>query len=231
MNQRIHGLTVCVNYADYLLITMPQWLRGLASLTIVTTVSDTETHRVAALYDKHPLRVPLTIYRTDAFTRDGAVFNKGLAMEEGRMLMPWEDWILFFDSDVTPEPTWRDQLPELQMGYLYGCKRHACRDQRQLGDRTLPYEDDDRPGYGYFQLFHSKDPKVQKTPLLDTWWRHAGNYDSEFLLSFRSMTQELPLHLWHLGTRGNWFGRDHRSDMQDLEKLRAGRGIHPDEKL
>lgn len=232
MRPRIHGLTVCVDYAHLFQFSGQQWMRGLASLMVVTTPHDLKTHATLRLLEQTPAArdCQLRVFCTDAFTRDGAAFNKGLAMEEARAVMPWEDWILFFDVDIIPDVNWADSLPELQMGYLYGAWRYQFDQYTSL--TNLDRVDDDCVGYGYFQLFHSKDPKVQKKPLLDTHWRHAGNYDSNFLLSFRSMVQELPLNLYHIGPQHeNWFGVGRKDEFTRMQAARNGLGIQDSEKI
>lgn len=230
---RIHGLTVSVDYAHYLMVTGPYWLKGLASLTIVTSQQDKRTIQTARLLNALPERPAMALHITDAFTRDGAAFNKGLAMEEARSLMPWEDWILFFDVDVAPPKDWLYRFGEtLQLGFLYGARRLQTPVIEQIGDSALPEVPDDRIGYGYFQLFHTKDPKVQHRPLLETHWRHAGNYDSNFMLGFRSMVKDVGFPVWHIGPQHeNWFGVGQREQFQQMQANRAGKGIQESEKL
>lgn len=230
---RIHGLTVCVDYAEYLTVTGPLWLKGLTSLTIVTAGHDARTIKTIRLLNALPYRPQLSLFITEAFTRDGASFNKGLAMEEAREVMPWEDWILFFDIDVAPPKNWLYKFGErLQMGYLYGATRLQTPAVECIGDPTMPAVDDDRLGYGYFQLFHAKDPKVQHRPLLDTYWRHAGNYDSNFMLKFRSMVKDVGFPVWHIGPQHeNWFGKGKREEFLRMQQTRNGLGIHESEKL
>lgn len=230
---RIHGLTVSVDYAEYLMVTGPLWLKGLTSMTVVTAPTDKRTVQVMRLLNAMPDRPSLSLFITDAFTRDGASFNKGLAMEEARGLMAWEDWILFFDVDVAPPKDWLYLFTEpLQMGYLYGSTRLETPAIECIGDLLMPKVDDDRLGYGYFQLFHSQDPKVTNRPLLDTHWRHAGNYDSNFMLGFRSMVKDVGFPVWHIGPQHeNWFGKGKREDFLRMQRTRNGLGIHESEKL
>lgn len=231
MIPRIHGLCVCVNYSHFLALTGAAWRRGLASLTIVTTPTDRTTHRIAQMLAERS-SIPLSLYKTDVFTARGASFNKGAAMEEARLTMPWEDWILFFDVDIVPESNWAEKLGALQMGYLYGAPRLQVCAVRDIGNPDAPVVPDDRVGYGYFQLFHAKDPKVQRTPLLDTHWRHAGNADSNFLLSFGPYVQELGLDLWHVGpAHENWFGVGREESFRKMQETRGGQGIHPSERI
>lgn len=245
LKPRIHGLTVCVDYHAFLLLTGQAWLRGLSSLTVVTSPDDLKTVQTLRLLDRTPIarQCPLRVFVTDAFTRDGAAFNKGLAMEEARQVVPWEDWILFFDIDILPEPEWAEKLGGLQMGYLYGAWRH----QVVFGPVGAPTKiADDCVGYGYFQLFHSKSPSLYqdgaaggsqgprtlKNPLLDTQWKHAGNYDSNFMLSFRPLVREVPIFLGHIGPQHeNWFGVGHKEAYQTMMATRNGLGIQDSEKI
>jgi hypothetical protein len=233
----IHGLTVCVGYASFLMQTGMAWARGLTTLTVVTSPQDKVTfHTMEAFHRANSSPCHLRLHITEKFYEKGAAFNKGAAMEEARAYMPWQDWILFFDIDIHPGFDWhrRLQQQDLQMGYLYGAHRLHGASVVDVGRLECPQVPDDRVGYGYFQLFHSKDPKVQRTPLLDTYWRHAGNYDSNFLLSFRSMVKELTdFPLWHIGPQHeNWYGVGQREQFLKMMLTRRGvGGIHESEKL
>jgi hypothetical protein len=219
---RIHGLTVCVNYADFLSRGIARWMHGLTSLTVVTAPNDYVTIRVAM---EHGARV----CATDLFTADGASFNKGRAMEAARLRMPWEDWILFFDSDVVPPADWADRLRKAnpRPGALYGCYRFDAGDD--VEDRGQPRCAHDVLGVGYFQLFHASDPVVAVTdePLIDTHWLHGGNYDNRFLDRWRVRrlsVREVPFRVAHIGERDNWWGRGNREAFDAMQAERKRRG-------
>jgi hypothetical protein len=223
----IHGLTVCVNYADFLERGIARWMAGLASLTVVTTPADVETQAVALAHGAN-------FFATDLFTADGAVFNKGRAMEAARLTMPWSDWILFFDSDVVPPADWPVKLRGLIPGWLYGCHRFDVVGD-QIEDRFQPNCAHDVPGVGFFQLFHASDPAVQTKPgepLIDTHWIHGGNYDNRFMDRWRAngrKVRTVPFRVAHVGERENWFGRGNREAfeaMQAERKRRGGRWEH-----
>jgi hypothetical protein len=82
------GLTVCVDYGDLLAVTLPRNARGFERVVVATTEADRATLDIVA-------DVPNAVaFTTDAFTRDGATFNKGLAIEEaieffGRESLGW----------------------------------------------------------------------------------------------------------------------------------------------
>lgn len=216
----INGLTTCVDYAEFLVIGLKRWMFGLESLTVVTTHSDVRTLAAARAFGAK-------VFVTDAFTRDGAAFNKGRAMEEARQEMPWSDWILFFDADVVPPSNWNERLSGIQSGSLYGCHRFEAQPDDVDDWAGTPNITGDAPGVGYFQLFHSGDPVVQDTPLLETHWAHAGNYDNAFMDLWRKKGKQiksLPFRLAHVGERENWFGRGNSAAFNAMKQERWRHG-------
>lgn len=151
-------------------------------------------------------------------------------MEEARLRMPWEDWILFVDADIVPPVGWADIVYALKprSGILYSAWRHQCDDPNDL-DRTWPMIRGDGIGVGYWQLFHADDPAVYtgaNPSLIETHWLHAGNYDNGFMHRWpRGRRKIIPgLELLHLGTRDNWWGRGNRKafDAMIVERERRG---------
>lgn len=216
----IHGLTVSVGYADFLSQTIARWREGLASLVVVTAPGDDETVAVAS-------GVGASVYVTDAFTRDGAIFNKARAMEEARVaMMPWADWQLFFDADVLPPADWHQRLTHIKSGYLFGCRRFDA--AGDIDDCGQPSCANDVPGVGFFQLFHSSDPAVaRRDPLLESHWLHGGNYDNAFMDRWRSRGHRVlgvPFRVAHIGEHHNWFGRGQRAAFQAMQAERVSRG-------
>lgn len=202
---KVHALTVCVNYADHLAASIARWVAELDGLAVVTTASDTAT---IALCHQHGA----SVVTTDAFTRDGAVFNKGAAIAEAFVLPP--DWCLFFDADILPPEGWRDALAGIVPGNLYGCRRVQLLPNG--GREPVPPEP---VGIGFFQLFHQSDPNARRIPIVQTCWRHAGVYDSEFFHRWPRAV-ELPLTVDHLGEREQWWGRGNAEDMQAMRDRR-----------
>jgi hypothetical protein len=221
---QIHGLTVCVNYADLLAQSLDRWLHGLTSLTVVTDLHDLDTVTLIGEQIADTPGPPLRLFRTDAFYLDGAAFNKGRAMQEARRQKVvgrrQGDWDLFFDADVIPPVDWLDRIKAAnpQPGRLYGARRQH-EDGRLIPDGEIA---------GFFQLFAASDPLGQQP--LDVHWRHAGNYDSTFQSRWpRERREFLPLTLIHRGETGqNWHGRDNRVAQlaMHLERQRRGGWQH-----
>jgi len=217
---KINALTVCVNYADLLAMSIDRWAGSLASLTIVTDMADTATADLA----KH---AGAGLFRTDVFYERGAKFNKGAALEAARQAMPWSEWILFFDADIVPEREWSAKVDSCmcQPGSLYSARRRECIDPADRDRTDLPMILGDGVGVGYFQLFHSTDEHAQDVPLLDTTFTHAGVYDSLFMHRWHgSQRHLLPIVLTHLGPRDNWFGRGNVAAFDAMKAERQRRG-------
>uniref|UniRef100_A0A6M3IPT7 Putative glycosyltransferase n=1 Tax=viral metagenome TaxID=1070528 RepID=A0A6M3IPT7_9ZZZZ len=224
---QIHALTVCVEYADFLALSVERWLPGLASWTIVSTPGDRPTADIARA---HGLR----LHTTDVFYANGAAFNKGAAMEEARAAMPWEDWILFLDADIVPGYGWAQQIDEYapRCGQLYSARRRECPDPSMVDNLSLQKNMSDGIGVGYFQLFHVDDPALEGDPLIETDWVHAGCYDSSFMHRWpRRARQLLPIRLVHVGERNNWFGRGNTEQFKTMMQLRRERGGYEHERI
>jgi len=211
---KIHGLTVCVNYSDYLAASIGRWAASLASLVVVTSPEDDDTVRLCERYG-------VTSVPTDIFYRRGASFNKAGAMQYARNWMG-SGWNLFFDADVIPPHAWLDRVAsvEPEPGNLYGAMRDEI-DGSPVRELEMA---------GYFHLFHSEDPNARK-PLQE--WKHAGGYDTEFLNRWPADRQiRLPLTLTHQGeARANWFGRGRRDAIKQMDAERRARGGFAHERM
>lgn len=199
----IKGITVSVGYDDLLAITLPKNARHLMELVVVTSPDDRRTQDVVASIPSARCHV------TDAFTRHGAKFNKGAALEEGFDALGRDGWILIWDADVLlPDIFDPDNLDPQ---FLYGAERRIMEDPTQaipppaewrklLGRRETGYP-------GYFQLFHAD--AVASLPWYDTTFRHAGGGDDYFQSRWPSEQKaKLPIQCLHLGpVDTNWFGR------------------------
>ncbi len=208
----MRGICVCVHYDDLLRITLVRNMRHLTECLVVTHPEDAKTLEVVA-------SVPgARAYCTDAFYRDGAKFNKGLAMEEGFDALgrggpdPYDGWVLIWDADILlPEVVTHDS--GLQRGRLYSANRLILEDPAKWSpqfdwrhaDRTREFT-----FAGFFQLFHTTHQRiVNKRPWYDVDFTHAGGGDHYFQsLWTDDFKTSLPFNVLHLGPRdANWYGR------------------------
>lgn len=229
----IKALTVCVNFDDILRLTLPRTLPHVDKLLVITSSKDERTQ--AYLREQDPDKV-LTLV-TDVFYENGAVFNKGAAIEQGFDVLGRQGWMLVMDSDIVIPST----IPQckLEIGRLYTPHRRILADiagMTELPDipiESLPLHAE-HGHYGYFQLFHSNDPVLKKQPWYEIDWRHAGGCDSTFQRRWhKSQRSRMPFEVIHLGpTDSNWFGRTHpRLDGDSLgaeatERLAMQQSLH-----
>lgn len=204
------GIVICVNYDDILRITLPWNLACLSECCVITSPSDERTASYVHSLSQGYAPGFLKLFHTDAFTRYGARFNKGLAMEEGLDFFGREGWMLIWDADTAFPLDFA--LPDLEVGILYGAKRRmveqASRETMACNWSTLPLGRDIEFA-GFFQLFHADDFVLRKRPWYDPTFIHAGGGDAFFqsLWGIRSKIR-LDVECLHIGPRDqNWYGR------------------------
>lgn len=220
----------CVDYADFLKLTLPQvisslrTLSGVGQITLLTTARDTETCSLAE-------RCGVRTWVTDAWYANGASFNKARALNEwiDNVLADSENcWILTLDADIFIPIDLFSNVRSLNPRALYGVPRRACRDEREWNDFMAgrrswesfpiispPVIDGKLWGHrptrnataisGYFQLWNPSGAQRRFKESAD-----AADYDVAFALSFGdSLRKRIPsCEVMHLGQQGvNWRGR------------------------
>lgn len=195
------AITVCVDYADLLSITLPRNKHHFTDYLVVTSYTDEATLALCAEHNIH-------CFQTNAFYEQGAMFNKGLAMEQGFDVLGRDGWITVLDADIV--------LPKMincenTNGYLFSPHRYMLLDPTLFTDHldwsTLP-ERQDFEAAGYCQIFNADDPHLS-LPWYGTKWSHAGGCDSEFQMKWPFTKRVRPdFKVLHLGpTDKNWCGR------------------------
>ena len=118
----LEAVIVCVDYADFLAITLPYTLPLVDSVVVVTTPADKLTQRLCAKYSVRCLE-------TDVFYRDqGTKFNKARGINHGLNHCQRRDWLIHMDADVVLPMRTRHflQNAELQKDCIYGSDRVNC---------------------------------------------------------------------------------------------------------
>lgn len=186
----IVGVTVAVNYVDYLEKTIHnQWL--LNDWIIVTVANDP----VIALCKKNAIKYVISdkLHLHESKFNLGALRNEGIA--EAIKIYGQDIWCLYLDGDCKLPSDYKDKIykADLEVDKIYGAKRK--------GDGSEKY---DEGVSGFFQLFHSSHfPQRQ---YIETF-ENAGRSDVHFrdLWTHRRV---LDITLEHLGTTGvDWNGR------------------------
>ena len=213
---RIRSITVSVDYADCLAVTLPYNQYQFEERWIVTTPEDYKTIRIAEEFD-------CKLYTTNSFYDDGADFNKFKALEEGLEVMGREGWICIMDADIL----WPILHPpiELVIGCLYGTNRHMYPHIKSIPEHMWSHFP--LHGYkdfsGFTQLFHADDMKLKETPWHELDWKHAGGGDTHFADRWpKTQRVKLPFNVLHLGEAdSNWCGRGKKEEMKKYGPIKG----------
>lgn len=202
----IRAIVVSVNYDDLLKISLPLNMRHFSECLVVTSHEDEGTQRVAS-------SVPhVRTFKTDAFRRHGASFNKGYALELAFQQLDRKGWLCVWDADTILPSDLKGVDGGLSPVCLYSARRRILSDPREY---THSYDWSRAPITtdlvypGYFHLFHTSDPALRNPPWYDVTFSHAGGGDGYFQSRWPSKHKiRLPFEVLHLGPRDtNWFGR------------------------
>jgi hypothetical protein len=222
-------IITCVNYADFLRLTLPAAKRAFGSVTVLTSPQDLQTRFVCESIGAKP-------YLTDVWQEYGATFNKSAAISECLQVVTQNDddcWVLLMDADVLLPDGVRIDLPALDRSTLYSVPRRLCENESDwisfragrmpwgafpldippvIGGKVWGGVPTANPAglMGYFQLWHlSCLGGIRIMPLS----RNAASYDISFALRFADNKRVLlPFEVLHLGPiRVNWDGRNSAS--------------------
>jgi hypothetical protein len=198
-------VTVSVDYADMLALTLPRNAGHFERVIVVTASRDNETQETALKFPN------VEVFTTDVFWERGAIFNKGAAIERAFDQTSREGWFAVMDADtILPEVI---QSVDWAVDCIHVPRRRMLRDPRQFtadlcwGSLHLSMENDFA---GYCQIFHS-DARPER-PWYPVDWTWAAGCDSDFFLKWpESKRMRPPFEVIHLGEDGkNWAGRTTR---------------------
>ncbi len=204
----IRGITVAVGrwYASTLAVTLVRNMRHLTECLVVSAPGDEAVKAVVA-------KVPgASVFETNSFYENGAIFNKGLSMERGFDVMGREGWIAVVDADILLP----DSLPldGLRPDTLYGARRRVLEDVSKWGPdldwKTCPLLRDGGP-IGFTQIFNCDSIYLKdKRPWYNVNYPHAGGCDAAFIGHWPASRRVLlPVEVMHLGpVDTNWWGTD-----------------------
>ena len=152
---KLTTITVCVDYSDFFKFALAHNRQILKNYHAVTTPQDKDTHALCQQYGLH-------VIATNSFYDDGAVFNKGKAINDGLEQSRASGWVLLLDADIFLPPQFLDILSTKQLDrrYLYSANR-LCIDKdlcqaHMISPDYLRACAEQQPNYcGYFQMFHT----------------------------------------------------------------------------
>lgn len=120
----LSGLVVCVNYDDFLRITIPFNRRHFNHLFVLTSENDPRTI-------KYCQESGVDYLTTEAWTENGAYFNKGKGINVGltKLRQLKSEWVCILDADIILPPNFLRSTPSLDANCLYSCRRRLCPEQ------------------------------------------------------------------------------------------------------
>jgi hypothetical protein len=222
---RIEAGVPCVNFDDFLRLTLPINIRHVDTITVITAPGDAETVAVAKAHGA-------AVIETDAFT-EGGVFNKARALNVWLDSIDGRDpdvWVLALDADILLPAAIASAFADANPTDLYGAPRRLCVTEEEWESYTQGLRDlqsfpvlappvvegrvwnlvptSNAAGLcGYFQAWNlaqaSGMPRFPEAPT-------AAGYDVVFGLSFDEQSRHYldGVEVLHLGPpRVNWVGR------------------------
>lgn len=164
MNSRLEAVIVCVDYSDCLDFCIRYNRNNFDNIVIVTSPKDIATQDLVRAFGINPVI-------TNAFYEDGAIFNKGKAINEGYKHLQYHDWVLNLDADIILPNNLRKNFfnSHPNVNHFFWMKRMDLSDPKdietvllQRNYKKLKVMADDG-GLGYFQLFNTKSIHFQNT--------------------------------------------------------------------
>lgn len=180
---KLEAVTVCVNYSDFLAVTLPHNKQFFDKYVVVTDTKDEMTRSLCEFYN-------VTCVQTDVFYQDGFSFNKAAGINEGLKELDMDAWVVHLDADIWLPPLTRTILEKLDLDEdtIYGIDRMMCPDYKSwsefaerpklthqgwiyvypdvfpLGIRVAAYKTDGYIPIGFFQLWHPNTSNVKVYP-------------------------------------------------------------------
>lgn len=224
-------ITVCVDYSDFLTLTLTHNRAEFDSMVVVTTERDTRTRQLCE-------QEGIGVVATDAFYTNGTTFNKGAGLNVGlqyaRMSSQFQhkrplEWVAIMDADtyVPRNVGIRTVVDKLDKEWFYGCERLLVPTwedyQLVLDDPARADKELTTPrgiGFGWLQLFHW-DSEVIKGCAPGSWYpqsrdctecdwkfRNLWGDQDETYTTERGKLGKLPFKAINLGKDGeNHLGR------------------------
>ncbi len=111
-------VVTCVDYSDFLEVTLPETLQHVDRLVVVTSHEDKATRDLCRKWS-------VDCVATDAMNEDDEKFNKGRGINLGLGHLRGLDWVLHLDADIVLPHGFRGLLSraKLKKENLYGADR------------------------------------------------------------------------------------------------------------
>ncbi len=203
-HKKIDVIIVSVDYNDYLLLTLVENKKIFENITVVTSEDDKLCQEICEKLDVNCV-ISHRLYE------EGAIFNKGKAINDGIKSIEEPDLILLLDADIIVTDEINTYL--LSDDCLYTSSRKIYKDYKSFIDKVNFIDEVDK-GFGFFQLFCFNNLINKKMPFPENSNSAEGS-DLTFRDKFSSRSS-IGKEVIHLGdTRKNWKGRTTKKFIDD----------------
>lgn len=201
------AITVSVEFHDFLERSLPWNAPRFDEMLVVTAPDDKKTADVVRQTKN------ASLFTTNAFYRQGSMFNKGWALDEAIDFLDTDSWICCLDADtlIPQDVDFADY--DLYPGEIHLAQRRQCESLAEWDGRTnwdqWPLLNDMLFTAGCFQLFHTQDPVLAQRPRYPIEWTDAGGSDTDFIAKWEPRQRKyFPWYCLHIGPlKENWCGR------------------------
>jgi len=240
---KLEAVVVCINYGDFLAVTLPANKGQFDRMVVVTTPDDIETIEVCK-------KNGVKWIETNDVYKDGPVANKAIAINKGLDYLSKDGWVLQLDADIWLPPMTRAILEKLPLNddSIYGIDRYMCDSYKEwytfinnnkeiyggyvfmnmshfkIGHRVNQYYGDGYMPIGFFQLWNPSKSGTWTYPVeLSGYDRTDVVHLKQFARDKRKFIPELVcVHLASETTElgQNWKGRKtKRFEMPNIHDL------------
>jgi hypothetical protein len=199
----LDAVTSCINYSDFLRLTVKWNRKRFDRWMIVTVPEDHETIQLCREYD-------LMVCLTERVQTNQAQFNLGAILNDGIKLLRPQNWLAVVDADIIILEDLKPQLKEPK--FFYSTHRSFLPTWEDfvawLKGAPLAASPNHEFGYGFLQVVNVENHNVKN------WYEECFKWAANSDLTLRSRWEEkhqqyhFTRSCVHLGpTRYNWEGR------------------------
>ena len=212
----LEAVMVCVDYSDFLDISLPRNKKHFDNIIVVTSNADKNTQEVCK-------KNKVACVITDCMFENMG-FNKGKAINKAIGAAQRKDWVLITDADMIMPDNLRYKLDNMSLdpSIAYGTGRKMCptyEDWERYSSGEIDGADWVHQtrriniGVGFFQLVNAKCKILENR---DNWYsedyNHCGRSDRIFWRQFdpknrMSIRDIITIHLGSDELGANWRGR------------------------
>lgn len=202
-SKKIEAIIVCKNYSDYLSLTLPKNRSYFDEIYVVSDKNDLNTKKICEIYDARFIEY-------NQFNKNGAIFNKGGAIQEAINNLKYKDWVVFLDCDIIIKEPFKDKLTDVNK--FYGSYRRfipTLKDYQNINtNKPENFEAIEGSGCGFFQCVNFNHPSFKAGAYYPDSYS-AEQVDIDFLKMFCPFVnneykklERMGIELWHLGSHG-----------------------------